>query len=385
LSFQGLYRFPRITAGDLSGSLKLLRITVRQGSWDHMTDKYKAESLIRFATQVFEANGMQPNMATDVAQVLVEGDLFGHDTHGLALLAPYINVLKNGQMRGAGEIDIVNTRAAVATWDGGYLPGPWLVRRGLEWAQKVAQEFGTATLAIRKSSHIGALAAYLEQPARDGFMVQLMCSDPSVALVAPFGGIDPLVTPNPMSYGIPTAGDPIMIDISASITTSGMTNRLHTNGKQGAHRWWLDSNGEATTDPSVMHTDPPGSLMPLGGVEAGHKGFSLALFVESMTAGLSGHGRADDVKTWGATVYLQLTDCEAFGGLSDFSRQTQWLLDRSVATKPVNKNVPVRVPGQRAIARKAEQLRDGVTLHETIAPALQKLAEANNIAMPQRL
>jgi L-lactate dehydrogenase len=350
-----------------------------------MTNTYQADSLIEFATKILEVNGMQDTMATDVAQVLVEGDLLGHDTHGLALLAPYINVLKKGHMAGKGEINIVAKRAAVATWDGGYLPGPWLVRRGLDWAQAVAREYGTATLVIKQSSHIAALAAYLEQPARDGFMVQLMCSDPSVASVAPFGGTEPLVTPNPMSYGIPAADGPIMIDISASITTNGMTSRLHNSGKKGEHEWWLDASGNPTTDPTVLETDPPGTLMPLGGIEAGHKGYSLALFVESMTAGLSGHGRADTVDGWGATVYLQLTDCDAFGGLSEFERQTQWLIDKSVANKPSNKNVPVRVPGQRAIARKAEQLRNGVTLQESIAPALKKLAQENNIAMPDQI
>lgn len=348
-----------------------------------MTVKYQAKSLINFAVQVLRANGMQPDMAQDVAEVLVEGDLFGHDTHGLALLTPYIAVLKKGQMNGTGEIDIVTSRAAVATWDGSYLAGPWLVRRGLDWAQKTAREYGTATLVIRKSSHIGALAAYLEQPARQGFMVQLMCSDPSVASVAPFGGTEALVTPNPMSYGIPASDGPIMIDISASITTNGMTGRLHNSGVQGAHEWWLDADGIPTTNPSVLETDPPGSLMPLGGVEAGHKGFSLALFVESMTAGLAGFGRADAIENWGATVYLQLTDCDAFGGTPEFERQMQWLVEHSVANKPANKDKPVRVPGQRAIARKAEQLRDGITLHETIPPALMKLAELNSIAMPQ--
>ena len=174
-----------------------------------------------------------------------------------------------------------------------------------------------------------------------------------------------------------------MIDISASITTSAMTNRLHNNGEQGAHEWWLDANGKPTKDPSVMHTDPPGSLMPLGGAEAGHKGYSLALLVESLTAGLTGHGRKDEVTTWGATVYLQLTDCDAFGGIAEFEQQMQWLVNQSVSNKPIDKAVPVRVPGQRAIALKAAQLRDGVTLHATIVPALKLLAEYNGIEMPK--
>ena len=160
-----------------------------------------------------------------------------------------------------------------------------------------------------------------------------------------------------------------------------MSNRIKNSGQQGYHQWWLDAEGNPTINPAVLQTDPPGSLMPLGGVEAGNKGYSLALLVESMTAGLTGHGRADDVTGWGATVYLQLTDCDAFGGLSEYKRQMQWLVDQSVTNKPVDKNVPVRV--QRALARKAEQLNDGVALHETIVPSLKKLAEEHNIAMPK--
>ena len=164
-----------------------------------------------------------------------------------------------------------------------------------------------------------------------------------------------------------------------------MCIRDSNSGTQGAHNWWLDANGTPTTDPTVLEDDPPGTLMPLGGVEAGHKGFSLALFVESMTGGLAGHGRIDKPDQWGATVYLQLIDCDAFGDATEFERQMQWLVDRSVDNKPIDKNKPVRVPGQRAIARKAEQLRDGVSLHETIVPALKELSRVNNIPVPQQL
>ena len=249
-----------------------------------MTIKYTSESLINFATELFVRSGMRRDIADETAHVLVQGDLLGHDTHGLQLLPMYLGSLEKGGMLADGDIQILQQRSAVASWDGQYLSGPWLVRRALDWAQPAAREHGSATVVIRRSHHIAALAAYLEQPAREGFLVQLLCSDPSVVSVAPYGGCEPVVTPNPMAWGIPASKDPVMIDISASITTNGMTGRLHGSRQKGEHAWWIDADGQATNDPSVLFTDPPGSLLPLGGLEAGHKGFSLALFVEAMTA-----------------------------------------------------------------------------------------------------
>lgn len=344
-----------------------------------MSNRYDARALIEWASRVCVAKGMAEEPAQDTAEILVEGDLMGHDTHGLQLLTPYLNALARGDMAGDANIDVLSKRTVIETWDGRYLPGPYLVRQAFARATQMAREHGTGTIAIRQSSHIGALATYLEAPARDGLMVQLVCSDPSVASVAPFGGSQPLFTPNPMAWGIPTTDEPVMIDISASTTTNGMTDRLHKAGQLGAHNWWLDADGQPTNDPAVLVTDPPGSLLPLGGLDAGHKGYSLALFVEAMTAGLAGHGRADQPTNWGATVNLQVTDVDAFGGVDAFARQTDWLVAQCNANKPANADHPVRVPGQRALQRKREQLANGVALHPVIVPALRLLAEDTGV------
>jgi LDH2 family malate/lactate/ureidoglycolate dehydrogenase len=144
-----------------------------------------------------------------------------------------------------GEPRVLAERTVAATWDGERLPGPWLVRRAIDWARPRAQMHGSATVVIRRSHHIACLAAYLEPVARAGLLMMLTCSDPATASVAPFGGTQAVFTPNPLAVGIPTSGDPVMIDISASITTNGMTNRLKHAGQLGAHPWWLDALGPA--------------------------------------------------------------------------------------------------------------------------------------------
>ena len=134
-----------------------------------------------------------------------------------------------------------------------------------------------------------------------------------------------MFTPDPLAAGIPTDGDPILLDVSASYTTNGMTNRLHKAGAKLPHAWIQDAQGNASDDPAVLFTKPPGTLLPLGGLEAGHKGYALALLNESLTGGLAGFGRADPGEGWGATTFVQVLDPEAFGGRDAFIRQQAWI------------------------------------------------------------
>jgi len=340
------------------------------------------DALTDWAQALLRAAGLQEAYAADVAQVLVEGDLLGHDTHGLALLAGYLNALEQGSMTRAGSFTVVSERTVAATWDGQRLPGPALVRRAIGWAAPRAREHGCATVAIRRSHHIACLAAYLEEPARDGLMVEIYSSDPAVASVAPFGGTQAVFTPNPMALGIPTATDPMMIDISASVTTNGMSQRMASAGRRGAHPWWLDALGAPTDDPAVLGTQPPGTILPLGGLDAGHKGYGLALAIEALTGGLAGHGRADVPEGWGATVCVRLTDPEAFGGRAAFTRQTDWIARACRESAPRDPARPVRLPGERALALKRTQRRDGVALHPSILPALARWAQRHALPPP---
>ena len=116
-----------------------------------------------------------------------------------------------------------------------------------------AASHGTATVVIRRSHHIACLAAYLQRVTERGLVILLMSSDPAVASVAPFGGTRALFTPNPIAAGFPTAGDPVLMDISTSTTTNGLTGRLNAEGRQLPQPWLLDAAGQATADPAAVH------------------------------------------------------------------------------------------------------------------------------------
>jgi LDH2 family malate/lactate/ureidoglycolate dehydrogenase len=208
------------------------------------------------------------------------------------------------------------------------------------------------------------------------------CSDPNSASVAPHGGLAPVFTPDPLAFGVPTSGDPVLIDLSASLTTNGMTARLHKHGRKLAHPWLLDAAGQATDDPAALFVEPTGTILPTGGVDAGHKGYALALIVELLTGALAGFGRADPKEGWGATVLVQAYDPAAFGGPAAFLRQADWLVAACRANPPRPGAGAVRLPGQRGLALKREQQKYGIALHEDIVPALATWADKLKVALP---
>lgn len=340
---------------------------------------YDAAALVTFADTLLQRAGLAPHMARSVARTLVDGDLLGHDTHGLALLAGYVKEVEAGTMRREGEPLVISDKPAAVLWDGQRLPGPWLVHHGIDLLLPRARQLGSATLVIRRSHHIACLAVYMMRALEEGMLAVLACSDPNTASVAPFGGTQAVFTPNPLALGFPLTGGGVMVDISASITTNGMSNRKRAAGEVFDADRVIDAQGRPGRDPEVLFTNPPGTLLPVGGLDHGHKGYGMALLVESLTGGLAGHGRADPKEGWGATVYLTLHDLDAFGGKDAFLRQMDHLADVCRTNRPIDAARPVRLPGEQGLARRDRQLAQGVRLHPGIAPALAPLAQKHGL------
>lgn len=339
--------------------------------------RYDVGALTLFACSLFGASGLEPDKAATVAELLVEADLMGHTTHGLALAPWYLESIRNGIMTRTGQPNVISDRGACVAWDGMRLPGAWLTATAMDLAVERAATYGTVTVTIGNSHHIGCLAAYLTRATDRGYMVLLASSSPSGASVAPFGGTRGVFTPNPIAAGIPTDGDPILIDVSASITTNNMSARLAAEGRKFEHQWLLDSNGNPTNDPKVLNDG--GTILPAGGLDHGQKGYALALLVEALTQGLAGFGRADKAAGTNASVFLQVIDPTAFAGGAAFTRQTEWLAD-SCRTNPPRPGVErVRLPGESAARRKRQALAEGVTLHEGVYEKL--IAEAGRLGV----
>ena len=274
-------------------------------------------------------------------------------------------------MSGSGVPEIVRDTGGTVVWDGHYLPGLWLMDQAVQLGLDRVAEHGVFTLSMRRSHHIGCLAAYAKRAADRGLIAILASSGPHTKSVAPFGGREGLFSPNPFAIGFPTKREPVLVDICASLTTVSMTREKTAAGEQFDHPWVLDSEGHPSRDPSLVErgTDR-GSLMLLGGMDAGHKGFGLALMVEALTQGLSGHGRRDAPTRWGANVYLQLIDPAAFAGADAFAEQMDFFAESCRASAPIDPDRPVRLPGDQAARNIARCEQDGVPISQETRASL---------------
>ena len=341
---------------------------------------YVVAALRTFAATLFRHAGLDGDKPDVVAEVLLDADLMGHTTHGLALAPRYLQEIGSGSMAATGDPEIVSDRGACVCWNGRRLPGVWLTSKAVDLAVARVETYGTVTIAIGNSHHLGCLAAYLPRATGKGYLVIVSSSDPSQKNVAPFGGKVPLFTPNPIAVGIPTDGDPVLLDTSASMTTNNMGARYVREKRRFPGVWALDAAGLPTDDPTVLTAG--GSILPVGGVDQGHKGYAWALLVEALTQGLAGFGRADEPKGWGACAFVQVVDPGAFGGRKAFTRQTDWLVRACLDGAPRPGVDRVRVPGEHALARKRMALTNGVVPYPGVIDALRPAAERFGVPMP---
>ena len=225
-----------------------------------------AETAVDGVRSLLVAGGMASAHAQSVAAVLVESDLLGHRTHGLAQLPAYLDRLRDGTISSAGSIDVENDHGAAFLWRAQRLPGAWVLHRAIEQALDRISSHAVVTISIADCSHIGALQAYLEALGRRGLLALMMVTSPAIASVAPFGGLDPVLTSNPIAACIPTEGDPVLIDQSTSVVSNGALASF--SGGRLPGRWLLDAHGRPSDDPADAAS---GTILPLGGRSSGSR------------------------------------------------------------------------------------------------------------------
>lgn len=353
-----------------------------------VTRRFPAEALHAQVVAVLTAWGFAPEHAEASAHVMVEADLNGIDSHGLAMLLYYEGLVQARALNPAPKIKVLRESPATALLDGGGGLGHGVSVQAIELACDKAQAVGVGAVAVRKSDHFGAAGVYAARAAARG-MVSLITSNGFTRCVVPAGGARPMFSTNPIAFGAPRRTEPpMMFDIATSTASIGKINLAWLAGKQIPPGWVVDGAGRPVTDPAqarvIIYDTGEGGLTPLGGTPemSAHKGYGICTMIEVLSALLSGAtaaplqtGREAGTKGTDTGHFFLALNPDAFRPLADFHDDMDRLIDALRATPPADPGQPVLVPGDIEWRTYSRRSRSGIPLPTRLLDELWNLCE----------
>jgi len=333
-----------------------------------------AEVLEAFAARLLAAAGVPAAAAAGCAAVLVEADLEDNGSHGLLRLPIYLAAIARGQIDPAATPRVETTGPATAVVDGANTLGPVVARAAMDEAIRLARAAGVGMVTARHSNHYGPASYYAAQAAAAG-MIGLTTTNSPPAM-PPWGGRAPYLGTNPIACAFPGSGAPLVVDLSLSVVARGKIIQAARQGQPIPPGWAVDAAGRETTDPRAVLAG--GAVLPLGGA----KGFALALAVEVLSGLLAGAAfgphvtsiLADDVAPANVGHWFLAADVARFLPPAAFGAALDQLRAELKAAEAADPRAPVRLPGERRAAARAEQRAHGVALPPETLRALDDWA-----------
>lgn len=340
------------------------------------------QKLTEFAIRIFISLGTSEDRATEVANHLVEANLKGHDSHGVGMIPAYVGSAIHGNLQINEDAKLVKDQGAVLLVDGRMGFGQVVGRQATDMGIERARQTGIACVGSRNNHHLGRIGTYGERCARAGLVsihfVNVVGHQP---FVSPWGGRDKRMQTNPFCCAVPTAGEPIVLDMATSAIALGKVRVAHMKGVPVPDGALFDADGAPTNDPGAIAAG--GSLGPFGQ----HKGYGLALICELLGGGLAGEWTMQDVsKQKNYTVnhmLMFIVDPDLFGGVDGFRREVEGMSDWLHSSRPAKGFDKVRLPGEPERESMAARLADGIPIDDqswkTICDAALKagLSEAD--------
>lgn len=329
--------------------------------------RFKPDTLLQIGCQLLEAAGCSPEDARFVANHLVESNLFGHDSHGVIRYIDYVKAIREGRSQVQGASRIVRETPCTAVVDGGGALGQLGGRFAMQLAMKKAKEHGLGAVTLRNTSHLGRIGAYPLIAAEEGFIALAFVNAGRLGYqIAPYGGIDGRLSTNPIAFAAPRRGaKPIMVDMTTSVVAEGKVRVAINEGRSVPEGWLIDSKGLPTIDPREFIADPPGAILPLGGVVA-HKGYGLSIVVELLGGTLSGEGCAAGAKVLHSNgVMFTVYNIEHFTERDSYYDELEGLLRHIRSSRLAPGFSEILAPGEPEFRSAQRRTQEGIEVDDT--------------------
>ena len=346
-----------------------------------MSERFPSGELERFIAQVMTGEGLPGGDAADVARLMVAADLTGFDAHGIFRLPAYLQRIRGGGINKTPKIGIARESASVAVIDGDDGMGHLAVEYAARTAIRKASGTGIGWAGTRNGNHAGAASVYAAMPLEHG-MIGIYGSVGGGNLLPPWGGLDPMLSTNPIAVAIPAGdGTPVVMDFATTVASMGKIRAVAQRGETMPEGWMIERDGTPLTDPTRASE---GLLLPMGG----YKGYALGLVIGLLAGTLNGAAMGDEVVDYNADFdiatntgqFICALDPAAFGDAAAIGARVDRVageMRRSAAMPGFDE---VRVPGDGRAARRADRAENGVPIPDALRAVLDGIAEETGVA-----
>lgn len=352
---------------------------------------YPSEHLREFASRVFASCGVPEQDAAQAADVLVTADLWGIDSHGVARLHAYFEMLIRGLVNPRPHLKTLRQLPATAVLDGDNGLGLVVSPQANRMAMEKAEEVGSGWVSVCHSNHFGIAGYYPFKALERDLIGWAMTNTPP--LVSPLWGAERMLGTNPLAIAFPGKDEPpVVIDMATSGVSYGVVESAVREGRTLPEGLLIDRDGSPTTRPADFAAG--GALLPLGGdrFRGGHKGYCLAAMIDLLCGVLGG-------ANWGPFIppfphYLKQPERSVGKGLGHLfgafridgfmepdefkNRVDEW---RRVfrATMPAPQTEGVQIPGDPERASEARRQREGVPLVASVVEELRRVSAQSGV------
>ncbi len=344
-------------------------------------------TLREFAVAAFVAVGVSDEDAADAANTLIEADLRGIGSHGMArldrfYLTPLEAGLVNAQPKWILRAESPSTAAVDA--DGGL--GLSVGVRAMNLAIEKARAVGSGWVTVANSRHFGAAGVYATQAlVHDMIGISMTNTGP---IVLPAGGAEPRLGSNPIAVAVPTAdGIPFIFDAATSVVSAGKFDTYHRQGKLAPEGWGLTDDLQPIRNPA---RGPGGRrILPLGSdlEHSSHKGYGLAMVVDILCGVLSGMGPGLAIAGSGVAGGYQSAHffgamrIDAFTEADMFKQSMSDYMAALRETPPLPDVEKVLVPGDIEAKTIEDRKRNGIPLYMDSVESLGNVAQRLNLRL----